>query len=123
MVQSGMPTPVNHSLSEGQGRSRDRNAWRAELRINSMESMSVPSRSKRTAGREGTLSSGTGLWALARGSYGNTEGRRATYERGPSPNPILMAHPRRAVVAELRKLLLQMVAAVVALDVAAIGLY
>ena len=34
-----------------------------------------------------------------------------------------MIHERRAVVAELRKLLLQMVAAVVLLDVAAIGLY
>ena len=43
--------------------------------------------------------------------------------RGPIPNSIPMAHPRRAIVAELRKLLLQMVAAVVLLDVAAIALY
>jgi putative Mn2+ efflux pump MntP len=34
-----------------------------------------------------------------------------------------MTHPRRAIVAELRRLLLQLVAAVVVLDVAAIGLY
>lgn len=34
-----------------------------------------------------------------------------------------MTHPRRAIVAELRKFLLQMVAAVVVLDIAAIGLY
>jgi hypothetical protein len=47
----------------------------------------------------------------------------ALMRRGPIPNPIPMAHPRRAVVAELRRLLLQMVAAVVVLDVAAIALY
>jgi len=44
-------------------------------------------------------------------------------KRTQSPNPIPMAQPRRAIFAELRKLLLQMVAAVVILDIAAIGLY
>jgi len=44
-------------------------------------------------------------------------------KRTQSPNPIPMAQRRRAIFAELRKLLLQMVAAVVILDIAAIGLY
>lgn len=51
----------------------------------------------------------------------NVDARSSRARELPKPHP--MTHPRRAVVAELRKLLLRMVAAVVALDIAAIGLY
>src|SRR5262245_5365338 len=54
-----MPTPASHSSSDGQTRSSFANAWRAELRMSSMESMSVPSRSKRTVG--GDVRGGTGM--------------------------------------------------------------
>src|SRR5262245_12978164 len=77
MVERGIPTPVRHSASDGHTRSSDVKAYRDELRISSIESMSVPSRSKRTAGRDETLMADSGLWAPGRRSYGNTDGHRA----------------------------------------------
>src|SRR5262245_45906254 len=45
-----MPMPAIHSSSDGHGRSSAPNAYRAELRMSSIESIRVPSRSNRIVG-------------------------------------------------------------------------
>ena len=49
-VASGMPTPCSHSSSGRGGRPKAAKVWRKLSRMRPIESISVPSRSKRTVG-------------------------------------------------------------------------
>src|SRR3954467_10690318 len=65
MVRNGVPTPVSHSSSDGAVASHLANAYRIDPRISPIESINVPSRSKRiAAGREAPSDRGVGEIAI-----------------------------------------------------------
>src|ERR1041385_7826132 len=110
-----MPTPVSHSASEGQGRSRRAKAWRADSRMSVMESMSVPSRSKRTA-------RGRAVVWFAKGCRADMADRHRKGQHGGMSAP-LPSGSRPAVTAELKRLLFRLILTFTLVDAVAISLY
>src|SRR4051812_22559155 len=99
-----MPIPAVHSSSEGQTRPSFSNAYRAEVRMRPIESISVPSRSKRTVGRRGPAGAVAGMAVdKVRGYHGR-----------------MTASNSRA---EQKKNLIALIVMVAVLDVIMIGIY